>query len=175
MRETGIAYANSLFALTLEEKTELSVLEELKMLSQIYAEETDFFSMLDAPQIPLEKRLKIADDVFSECSLYVLNTLKLLIEKRRIRALRYLTAQYEKLCLKAHNIEKVTAVSAVPLSQEQLSALTDKLKKHLGKEIRLTNKIDPSILGGVVLQTDSIRIDGGLKHRLDDIRKEIIR
>lgn len=175
MRETGIVYGNSLFALAKEESIDLNLLEELKEIDALFSEEKDFFSMLDAPQISLEEKLKIADDVFAGCNLYVQNTIKLLIEKRSVAAFHYLAVQYEKMCLKAHNIEKVTAISAVPLSQKQQDALKEKLKTQLGKEITLINKIDPSILGGVVLRTDSLQIDGGVKHRLEEIKKEIVR
>lgn len=175
MRETGIVYGNSLYALAAEEGVDGEIKEQLNAIYEIYSQNTDFFSALDAPQLPKEEKLKTADEVFAGCHSYVINTIKLLIESRKLSAFGYLVKAYANAYNKARNIAAVTAITAVPLDERSEEALKAKLKKQLGKEIILTKKVDPSILGGVVIRTDGIQIDGGVKRRLEDIKKEIVR
>lgn len=175
MRETGIVYGNSLFSLAADEGVDSQIKEELALLKELLSEEKDFFSLLDAPQLSKEERLKMAEDALGSFHPYVLNTVKLLVEGRKTASLSYLISQYEKMYNKAHNIAPVTAITAAPLSESQAESLKVGLEKQFGKEIILTNKINPSVLGGVVLRTDGLQIDGSVKSRLEDIKKEIVR
>ncbi len=175
MRETGTVYGNSLYALAAEEGIAEEIKAQLDVLSEIYSESGDFFSMLDAPQLQKEEKLKVADAVFDGCHPYIINTIKLLIENRNISAFGYLVKAYEKAYNKANGIEKATAVTAVPLDEGAKEALRQKLEKLTGKKIILNSKVDPSILGGVVIRADGMQIDGGVKGRLEEIKKEIVR
>ncbi len=175
MRETGIVYGNSLYSLAAEEGIDAEIKGQLAAVADALEQNGDFAAMLDAPQLPREEKLKAADDVFGDCHPYVVNTIKLLIEERRTGAVRYLAKAYEKAYNAAHNIAEVTVITAVPLDKKAEDAVAAKLKKQLGKEIILNKKIDPSILGGVVIRTDGLQIDGGVRHRLEEIKKEIVR
>lgn len=175
MRETGMIYGGSLYALAAEEGADSEIKAQLDALGEIFTENADFFSAMDAPQIPKDEKLKTADAVFEGCHPYVVNTIKLLIERRSLFALGYLVKAYNKAYNKAHNIAEVTAITAVPLEAEAAEAIKTKLKERLGKEIVLTNKVDASVLGGVVIRTDGLQIDGGVRTRLDEIKKEIVR
>ncbi len=183
MRETGTIYGNSLFSLASEEgsstlidsKLDALIKEQLEAIEAVREEAGDFFSMLDAPQLSTEEKLGIADAVFEGCHPYVVNTVKLLVEKRSLAAFGYLVKAYVKAYNKAHNIAVVTAVTAVELSSEAEASLTAKLRARLGKEIVLKKKVDPSVIGGVTLRTDGLLIDGSVRGKLEDIKKEIVR
>lgn len=175
MRETGIIYGNSLHALAAEEGVDALIKEQLAAVEEARAETPDFFSALDAPQLPAEEKLKMTGEVLEGCHPYVVNTAKLLVERRSFAAFGYLVKAYDKAYNRAHNIAPVTAVSAAPLSESEVSAIKEKLKKQLGKEIVLSCRVDPSVLGGVVLRTDGLQIDGSVRGRLEAIKKEIVR
>jgi len=64
----------------------------------------------------------------------------------------------------------VQAVTAVPLTEAQHGRLAEKLAKLTGKTVELTNRVDPSVLGGVRLDYDGKRVDGTVQSRLDSIR-----
>ncbi|MGN1097814.1 MAG: ATP synthase F1 subunit delta, partial [Clostridia bacterium] len=147
----------------------------LSAISEAASENGSIFAALDAPQLSMDEKLAAIDKVFDGCHPYVINTLKLLAESRRCAAFGYMAKQYKKAYNKDHNISDVTAITAVPLSPASEKKLTEKLRKLLGSEIVLTKKVDPSILGGVVIRTEGLQIDGGVKRRLDEIKKEIVR
>ena len=175
MRDTGRIYGNSLYSLAKESGAEAEILSQLTAIGEGFGENPAVFSMLDAPQVSAEEKLAAIDTVFEGCHPYVINTLKLLSESRRTSAVGYMVKEYRRAYNKDHHISDVTAITAVPLSAENETRLVEKLKKLLGGEIALTNKVDPSILGGVVIRAEGLQIDGGVRSRLDEIKKEIVR
>ena len=175
MRDTGLIYGNSLYSLAKESGAETEILAQLSAIEEGLAENSALLSTLDAPQVSAGEKLAAIDAIFEGCHPYVINTMKLLAENRRAFAVGYMTKQYRKAYNKDNNISEVTAITAVPLSAENEARLIEKLKKLLGGEIALTNKVDPSIIGGVVIRAEGLQIDGGVKRRLDEIKKEIVR
>ena len=175
MRDTGRIYGNSLYSLAKENGVENEILEQLNAIGEGFGENAALFAELDAPQVGAGEKMALIDRIFEGCHPYLINTLKLLTESRRASAVGYMAKQYRAAYNKDKGISEVTAISAVPLSPENEEKLVLKLKKLLGGEIALTNKVDPSILGGVVIRTEGLQIDGGLRSRLDEIKKEIVR
>ena len=77
--------------------------------------------------------------------------------------------------LDEHNgVLAVTAVTAMPLSRQMEEKLLAKLSAETGKEIRLTNQVDASLLGGILLRYDGKEIDGTVRARLSGIREKIL-
>ncbi len=175
MRNTGLIYGNSLYALAKEDGLQDEILTQLNAVGEGFAQNRSLFDVLDAPQISAEEKLKTIDEVFRGCHPYVINTIKLLAESRRCAAVGYMAKQYKKAYNKDHNISDVTAITAVELSPENEEKLVLKLKKLLDSEIVLTKKVDPSILGGIVIRTEGFQIDDSVRRRLDEIKKEIVR
>ena len=64
----------------------------------------------------------------------------------------------------------MTAVTAIPLTEDQAGRLTEKLTQVTGKTIDLTNRVDPSCLGGMRLDYDGKRLDDTVAHRLEAVR-----
>ena len=101
----------------------------------------------------------------------MLNFLKILTEKGYMHHFPHCCESYEKHYNEDHNILSVKAVTAVPLSEKQAQALTQKLTRTTGKTIVLTNRVDPTCLGGVRLDYDGQRLDDTISHRMDSVRE----
>ena len=71
------------------------------------------------------------------------------------------------------DITEVTVVSAVPLNDTSREKLLAKLQEMTGKTVRLTAKVDPSILGGLRLDLNGTRLDGTVQRRLERLRDSI--
>ena len=75
----------------------------------------------------------------------------------------------------AKNIADGTAITAIALKDEELDKIAKAYAKKYGlTTLKITNKVDPSILGGVVLQVGDIRIDGSIRTKLQEIREQLI-
>ncbi|MCD7784886.1 MAG: ATP synthase F1 subunit delta [Oscillospiraceae bacterium] len=169
---SGLAnnYGSALYSVAMSENLTEEVYNELTELEDVFANEPEYLKLLSAANVAKEERLSLVDDCLGgKVHPYVLNFMKLLAEKS--------IAMHYSDCVKAYReryyfdngIMPVTAVTAVPLSDSQSKRLTDKIASLSGKKIILTNKVDPSCLGGVKLSYDSKQIDGTVSHRLKEV------
>ena len=171
MTQVGSVYGDALYSLALEDGLAAQILEELTVLEQSFRQEPDFIRLLSTPNLSKQERCQILDDSFrGKVHAYVLNFLKILTEKGYMRHFHDCCAAYEESYNRDNAIVPVTAITAVALSTEQHEKLTDKLSRVTGKQIKLRNLVDPTVLGGVRLDYDGKRLDDTVSHRLDAIR-----
>ena len=170
MTQIGSVYGEALYSLAREEGLDKSILEELKVLDLSFSQEPEFLKLLSAPNLSKDERCKIIDDCFrGRVHEYVLNCLKILTEKGYIRHFSECVESFREQYNADHGILCVTAVTAVALNRAQTEKLCAKLTGVTGKTIDLTNRVDPSCMGGVRLDYDGKRLDDTVSHRLDAI------
>ena len=171
MTEVGSVYGEALYSLAREEALSDAILQQLKTLDSCFAQEPDFLRLLGSPNLSKAERCQILDDCFrGKVEAYLLNFLKILTEKGYIRHFGDCVAAYRNIYNQDNGILPVTAVTAVALTAEQTQRLTEKLHGITGKRIDLTNKLDPTVLGGMRLDYDGKRVDDTVSHRLDAVR-----
>jgi F-type H+-transporting ATPase subunit delta len=101
------------------------------------------------------------------------NFLDTLATNRRLGFLPEIAAMYESLRAEIEKIADVEVISAVELNEAQRDRLTAVLKKRLQREIRLHVSVDPSLIGGAIVRSGDLVIDGSLKARLDRLASDI--
>lgn len=171
MTEVGSVYGEALYGLCLEEGLSKTVLEQLSALDQSFQQEPGYIRLLTSPSLTKAERCKIIDDSFQgKVEPYVLNFLKILTQKGYMRHFSDCRSAYRDCYNKDNNILPVTATTAVALTQDQATRLTEKLRAITGKHIELTNHLEPRLLGGVRLDYDGKRLDDTIANRLDNIR-----
>ena len=163
-------YANSLFALSEEEGCTERVLEDLSEAAKLIFQNEGYAELLSSPVVELSERLALIDEAFKEAHIYVVNLLKLLCEKRSIKLSEKCAENFEKLYNRKNNIEKVTVITAVPLTDSLREKLIKKLSEESGKKIILEEKTDKSILGGIIVQTENSQTDASVRARLDKLK-----
>lgn len=171
MTEVGSVYGEALYTLAREEGLCEAIWDELKVLDRSFRQEPEFLKLLSAPNLPKAERCRILDDSFrGRIQPYILNFLKILTEKGYVRHFSDCCEAYRGLYNQDNGILPVTAVSAVPLNEQQTAALAEKLNRITGKRVELENKVDPAVLGGLRLDYDGKRVDDTVSHRLDAVR-----
>ena len=174
MTSIGNVYGEALYSLAREEGISQQILGEIAALEQSFAQEPAFLRLLDAPNLTKEERCQVLDDSFrGKLHSYVLNFLKLLAEKGYARHFENCCAAFRSCYNEDNGILPVTAVTAIPLSESQQTALLQKLAAVTGKTIQLHNRVDETVLGGIRLDYNGIRLDDTLAHRLGDIRNKL--
>ena len=171
MTQVGSVYGEALYSLAVEENLSTQILEEISVLAQSFRAEPDFIRLLCTPNLSVQERCKILDDSFrSMVHPYVLNFLKILTEKGYMRHFSDCCKAYEESYNRDNGILPVTAITAVSLNPAQAEKLTEKLCQITGKQVKLHNRVDPEVLGGVRLDYDGKRLDDTVSHRLDAVR-----
>ena len=100
------------------------------------------------------------------------NFLCLLVEKHRFGRLSEIREAYNKQYHEAFGIAEVFVTSAVPLDDAQRSALKAKLQKKLGKTIQLRERVDQTLVGGMVIQYGDTRMDNSLRTRMRQFKQD---
>lgn len=171
MSQIGAVYGQALYDLAKEENLSDKILQELTVLEESLHAEPQFLRLLSAPNVAAAERCGILDECFQgKVQSYVLNFLKILTEKGLAKSFFDCVGAYREHYNRDHNILPVTAVTAVPLSGEQLNRLTEKLSAITGKAAQVDNRVDPDCLGGVRLDYDGKRVDGSVASRLESVR-----
>lgn len=164
-------YGGALWLLAEQEHCADEMLADVRALEAVLAETPRYLRLICAPTILLEDRLQLLDDAFrGRVHPYLLNFLKLLTERGHFAVLPDCLAEYRRRYDEANQIENVKVVSAVPLTPAQKQAIAEKLSLKLQKNIRLTARVDASLVGGVRVETESAAIDGSVRGRIEDIR-----
>ena len=174
MTETAKMYGGSLYDLAAEEGLEPRILGELDEVQQLLKQNPDYLRLLSTPSIPKKERCGLLDEALRDrVHLYVLNFLKILCEKGTLRELSGCARAYRIRYNQAHGILEATAVSAVPLTEQQRAALHAKLESLTGKTIDLKTKVDAKVLGGIRLDIEGTELDGTVQNRLASLRRDI--
>ena len=171
MTDAANVYGQALYELARDEGLAPQILEQLQVLADSFRQEPSFVQLLAAPSVPKQERCQVLDSTLrGRVHPYVLNSLKILTEKGYIRQFDRCCSVYKRQYNQDNGIMEVTAVTAVPLSDELRRKLETKLSAITGKTIDLTCRVDPGTLGGVRLDWDGKQLDGTVRRRLDDIR-----
>ena len=173
MSSFSSVYASSLFSLSQDENKTDVIMEQLKELSSVFSENSDYCKLLDSPVIKLSERLDMIDKAFSGADEYILNFIKILCEKKSVHLFSECAKHFEKLYNKANNIEKVTVITAVALSDSLKEKLVSKLEKEYSKKIVPEYRVDSEILGGIIIRTENSQTDASVRSRLDAIKAQL--
>ena len=172
MTQIGSVYGEALYELACSEGLENTILDELKVLDEGFRQEPGFVKLLGSHSVSKQERCQVLDDSFrGKINQYLLNFLKILTEKGYMHHFTHCCEAYTRHYNEDHNILSVRAVTAVPLTDRQAQALTQKLTRMTGKTILLDNRVDTTCLGGVRLDYDGQRLDDTICHRMESIRE----
>lgn len=131
--------------------------------------------LLSDPIIRKNQKEEFLSSFSDKFSIETKNFLDFLLEYRRFESLTAIIEAFDALYDEYKNIASGIAVSAIKLNEDELSRISQAYAKKYGfKELILTNKVDPSILGGIILKVGDRIIDGSIRTRLQQIREQLI-
>ena len=172
MTEFGREYGEGLYALCREEGIEKPCLEELQALQAAFKENGAFLQLLANMTLSKEERVRIVQDTLGgQVHTYVLNFIKILVERGAVHAFSECVKACQEAYNRDHRVAEAEVTTASPLNAEQKEKLIQKLRQMSGREVVLKEKIDPSVLGGVLLEMDGKRYDNTVLNRLKTIRQ----
>jgi len=170
----GIArrYAGALFDLALEAGAIEATEKDLKTLRAAIDAGADFRSFLKSPVYGAEDQMRAITAIADKAALSSLtkNFLSLVAKNRRLFALEPMTAAFFAILAEHRGEMSAEATSATPLNDEQVKRLRTEIETIVGKAINLTTRVDPDLLGGLVVKVGSTMVDSSLKTKLNRLK-----
>jgi F-type H+-transporting ATPase subunit delta len=130
-------------------------------------------NVLTDPQIDSSAKERVAAEITREGEPLVANTLQLLLKRGRILVLGDLNDAYAELAAEAAERIKVDVTSAVELPPEESQRIATRVEGMTGRRVELTQRIDPSVIGGLVLRVGDVIVDSSLKARIRQLRRRL--
>lgn len=148
---------------------------DLGIVSEILSQSKDLDEFLTNPLISVENKKEVIEKVFTnEIDVLILNFLKVLVDKNRFFVFGEVLDSYNKSLDNINNISRVNVTSAVKMTEESKNKLKEKLEERLKKNVILDLSIDSSIIAGLIIKIGDNIVDMSLKHKLEDLSKNII-
>lgn len=166
-------YASALFSLAQDERQTDAVAEALARFDAMVAASPDLERLVRSPVFSTADQLKALDAILADANIggVAANFIRLVTTKRRLFFVREMIADYRKLNDAHRGVTRAEVTSATALSDAHTAALKESLRAATGgREVDLNTKVDPSIIGGLIVKLGSRMVDGSLKTKLNAIR-----
>ncbi len=170
------SYAEALFQVARAEETLDRVEEELTRLNTSLDSNAELREFLGDVKISADGKKSALFEIFGgKISPITLHWINMIVDQGRQRKLPTIIEAFFASAQEAR--EKVTAevITSVPLSEDQADHLAQELSKVTKKRVFLKPMVDDSILGGVIVKIENKVIDGSIKHRLEEVKHEMIK
>lgn len=166
-------YAKAAFAYA-QKQNALARWSELLAAASAFVQDAGVERLLSSPRVtPPQLAELVSDGSGLSKDELARNFIATLAENRRLRFLPEIAAMYETLRADAENVADVEVTSAVPLDEAQRQRLTTALKIRLKRDVRLHCDVDASLVGGAIVRSGDLVIDGSLKGRIDRLSVEM--
>lgn len=170
-------YAQAFFELCAESGDEClkSTLPELSELNRIFDENPEFVKLMGTPTVPLNEKISMIKDIIKEGNIseYTGNLLCVLAERNRIDCFAGVVKSFRELYNERFKLAEITVTAANPLSDKLKEQITQKMSQIIGKTVTIREKVDETIIGGIIIDYGSRRYDGSVKARLNNLAKEL--
>ena len=175
MEEIASVYARSLFEVAEEQNKLDAVREQLGQFADALSENRElqvfFFSpYFSTPEKKdgLKKALSGTEEIFD-------NFLELLIEKHRMPAVFRVRRELDRMWERENKLLPVEVTSAIELDKQTVKHIGDRIGEQTGQKVELSAKVEPDILGGIVVRVGNSIIDASIRARLEQLRKQVAR
>lgn len=169
-------YATALFEEAKAQFVDRQIYEHLGMLHTTMKSEPDLQMALINPRVTAEQKytlLLLASGLDPEATTLYTRFVRLLLENHRESQLRMMIFVYRDLYREHHGIERVVFESAVPVDDDIIDHLTQRIKAHRHQEVECERKVNPRLIGGFRLRIGDRHYDYSYKHQLDKIRESL--
>jgi ATP synthase F1 delta subunit len=173
MEEIAQVYARSLFEVAQERDALDLVREQLGAFADALDADRQVSIFFFSPYFSTEEKKDGLHKAVTDADPVVMNFLEALIERHRMPVIFRIRARYDALWEEANKLLPVEVTSAVELDEGTVRSIGDRIGEGTGRRVELTSRVDPDILGGIVLRVGNSILDASIKNRLNQLRKQV--
>lgn len=169
-------YSRALFNVALERNEIDAIAESLATVTSTAATTPELLTVLQHPLVTRERKNHLLGEVFgNSVHADVASFLLLLVEKDRASIIPNVAREFARLVDEHRKVTDAEVLSAIELTEAQTKVLAEQLQAATGNAVRLQTRVDPAILGGLVVRVGDKLIDGSVVTQLKSIREQLKR
>jgi F-type H+-transporting ATPase subunit delta len=168
-------YARALLEAARDQGRVEEVHAELEDFRRTVADVPELRSLLENPQLDPQAKRAALSDLLADADELVRNFLLLLAEKGRIGELDEIAAELDALVAREQGRLNVELTTAYELSDAEADAILQRIQQSSGRTVEATRKVDPGLVGGIVLQAGSLRVDASVRGRLERLQRALVK
>lgn len=149
--------------------------QDLTNIVDMMEDSKDFRELLLSPVFTKEDKKRIADEILQKADTdhMVANFINLLIDRKRIDQLPGIELAFRQKVDDIRGITRGEVTSAEPLAEPELAKVADALSAISGKQVEITTKVDPSLIGGLVAKVGDMVFDGTIRTQLNQLKESL--
>jgi F-type H+-transporting ATPase subunit delta len=168
-------YALALFQLAQQHNQLAHVEEDLREVKMVFKENSELQAMLASPKLSSDRKKELIRELFGAANPFVVNTLQVLIDRKRINETVAVATEFATLSNEAQGIADAKVFSTRPLTDDERAAISSAFAQKIGKQsLRIENEIDASLIGGIRIQIGNRIFDSSVSAKLDRLKKQLI-
>ena len=175
MEEIARVYARSLFEVARDQDKLDDVRDQLGEFADAVEQDKSLTTFFFSPYFSTEEKKDGLHKAVTGADPIVMNFLELLLEKHRMPAIHRIRRDYDALWREERKLLPVHVTSAVELDEEIVKSLGDRISEKTGRQVDLTAKVEPEIIGGIVLRVGNSILDASIRNRLEQLRRQVAR
>src|SRR3954453_15444481 len=175
MEEIASVYARSLFEVVRDHERLDVVREQLGQLADALEADQQLQVFFFSPYFSTQEKKDGLHSAVSDADPVVVNFLELLIEKPRMPVLFRIRRTSDQLRREHNRLLPVSVTSAVALDEATVRQIGDRIAQQTGRRVDLTARVEPDILGGIIVRVGNSVLDASIRHRLDKLRRRVAR
>ncbi len=147
--------------------------EELADLARALEDVPELSALLENPEIEPHMKADVLDKVLGGADELVRNFVRLVIEKGRGGEIREIAAEFDTLVAAEEGVLDVELTTAHELSDADFDRIRTDIEQKSGRKVQASRTVDPDLIGGIVLQAGSMRLDASVRGRLERLRQQL--
>jgi ATP synthase F1 delta subunit len=175
VEEIAQVWARALFEVAKEHDLLDEIRDQLGVFTDALGENRDLMVFFFSPYFSTEEKKQGLERAVTGAAPEFMNFLEALIERHRMPAIFRIKARYEVLWEDERDLLRVEVTSAVELDKETVSSIGQRIGEQTKRTVELSSKVDPDILGGIVLRVGNVILDASIRNRLEQLRKQVAR
>lgn len=149
--------------------------EALADFATAVAESPELAAVLRNPELESSAKSAILADLAGDGELLFTHFLRVVAEKGRAGELEEIAKEFERLMAREERRLTVELTTARELTDAEADAILKQIEDAAGRKVEASRKVDPDLVGGIVLQAGSLRVDASVRGRLERLRHELVR
>jgi F-type H+-transporting ATPase subunit delta len=167
-------YARALYEAARDEGRVDAVRADLTGLAAAMVTTPELEAFLANPQLDPAAKASVLDEVTTGGDPVVRNFVRVVAAKGRAGQLRGIAEEFEAIVDREQGRLTVELTTAYELDDAETAAIVRQIEQASGQSVEATRSVDPDLIGGLILQAGSLRVDASVRGRLDRLRRELV-